>query len=244
MIYLNPDGFDPESSNLVRIQIENSLELGWPLEDIILVTDFPFEYEGVHSIIINKGFWSHEVTVTKVTGLMHLFDIGFISDKYLYWCHDLDAYQMHWITEEELGLDNFDLGLTDYCRKPVWQMGSFFLKKSSEDIFRANVALIKPGRHPITGGRQNDETAMQALSESNTNNINVRAKRLNNTYNFGMREIALCYERAIKPLKVLHFHPRNPIINTLAKAMYGRNQIGKPLMTERLIQLFHKFGYK
>lgn len=47
---------------------------------------------------------------------------------------------------------------------------------------------------------------------------------------------------AVKPLIVLHFHPNNPLLNTLAIAMYGKNRINKPLMAERLISIFKKHG--
>ena len=89
----------------------------------------------------------------------------------------------------------------------------------------------------------NDEDVMVELTNNNIDNIDSRIKRLNGRYDFGMRRVDYCYERAHKPLKVLHFHPNNPIINTLAIAMYGKNRINKPLMNERLIKLFNKHGY-
>jgi len=235
MVYLNPLGFDPESTNLVKLQIDNCFELGWNKEDIILVTNFPYEYKGIKAWQINDGYCDHKPTASKVVGLIPLFDIGFFG-KDIYWCHDLDAYQQYPITEEELGLENLDAGFCDYGRSLQWQMGSFFFKKTAEDIFRENVARIEPGKH--------DEHTMMELTDNNIVNVNNRIKRMNITYDFGMRRIDLCYEKAIKPIKILHFHPHNPIINTLKRAMYGKNSIGKPLMTERLIKLFHKYGYK
>ncbi len=35
LIYVNPQGFDLESEKLAKIQIENSLEIGWKPNDII-----------------------------------------------------------------------------------------------------------------------------------------------------------------------------------------------------------------
>lgn len=243
LIYLNPNKkFDYETEKLARIQIENSLALGYKIEDIKLITNFSFSHCGVQAKIIEKGFCSFKKEATKVVALLHLFEIGFIKDNELYWCHDFDAYQLEPITEEELGLKDLDGGFTDYGRKPNWQMGSFFIKKPLEDIIRANVARIKPGldqdRRPM-----HDEYAMIYLTDNNVNNVNSRIKRLNITYNFGMRKIALCYEKAIKPIKVLHFHPRSEKLNTLKIAMYGENDINKPLMNKRLIKLFKKYGY-
>jgi hypothetical protein len=49
LIYISPEHkFLPEYDKLVRIQIDNSLELGWKKEDIMLVTNFIFEYNGVN----------------------------------------------------------------------------------------------------------------------------------------------------------------------------------------------------
>lgn len=240
LIYVNPNGFDPESDKLVKLQIDNSLELGWKINDIILVTDFEFEYEEVKAAVVKKGFCNFQPEASKVTTLTHLFDIKFIKDD-LYWCHDLDAYQLEPITESELGLEGLDGGFCDYCRIPRWQMGSFFFKKEAEDIFSLLAdGLTPPDEH---GKHLNEEDIMVYLTDNNINNINKRIKRLNGTYDFGMRRIDYCYERAEKPLKVLHFHPRNKLLNTLAIAMYGKNRLRKPLMNERLIRIFKKYGY-
>jgi hypothetical protein len=245
LIYVNPGGFDDESAKFIKIQVENSLELGWKPEDIILITDFPYEYSGIKATIVTKGYCSIKKEASKITTIVHLFDIRFFKENTLYWSHDLDAYQLEPITESEIDLEGANLGLTDYGRKPNWQMGSFFFKKPAEDIFRAIAARIAPGldenRH-----ERHDETAIQYLTDNNTNGINSRIKRLNNTYNFGMRRVDFCYEKAIKPLKVLHFHPfhpRNKGLNTLGIAIHGKNSLGFPLMNERLIKIFNKYGY-
>lgn len=88
-----------------------------------------------------------------------------------------------------------------------------------------------------------DEFSLMRLTDNNIGNINARIKRLNGTYDFGLRKIVECYEKAKKPLKVLHFHPHSKLLNTLAIAMYGKNRIRKPLMNERLIKIFHHYGY-
>lgn len=173
--------------------------------------------------------------------LLHLFEIGFIGND-LYWYHDLDAYQLEPISEEELGLENVDAGFCDYQRKQKWQMGSFFFKKSAESVFRAIAHKMGLIKGEVKTGI-NDEDAMTYLTDNSVDNINSRIKRLNGRYDFGMRRVDYCYEKAIKPLKVLHFHPHNPIINTLAIAMHGKNRINKPLMNERLIRIFNKYGY-
>ena len=243
LIYVNPNGcFDAESGNLVKIQIENSLGLGWKKDDILLITNFPYQYQEIKSIEVKGGYCPWQKEGSKITTIVHLFDIGFIGNE-LYWCHDLDAYQLEPISEEELGLEGFDAGFNDYGRKPQWQLGSIFFKNKAEDIFREIASRMSP-KLDSTRHLLYDEYVMLTMTNENFNNINNRIKRLNITYDFGMRKIELCYEKANKPLKVLHFHPHNPKLNTLAIAMYGRNRIHKPLMNERLIKIFKKYGYQ
>ena len=244
IIYINPDGFNKENEKLTKLQIDNSLELGWRVEDIILVTDFFYEYNGVKAYVIDTGcgYCSFINTASKVKTLSYLFDIDFIGYG-IYWCHDLDAFQVEHITEKELGLENFDLGLCDYGRSTAWQMGSFFFKQAAEDIFKENVSRIKPGKNKH-GKIIQDENIMLDMTTENFKDINSRIKRLNITYDFGMRRVKLCYNKAIKPLKVLHFHPNSKLLNTLAIAMYGKNEINKPLMNKRLINLFNSYDYR
>jgi hypothetical protein len=245
LIYVNPDGFDLESEKLAKIQIENSLDLGWKIEDILFITNFSFEFMGVKTFVTEEGYCNFKPEASKITTINYLFGKGFFKEKKLYWSHDLDAYQLEPITEKELGLEEVDLGLTDYGRKPNWQMGSFFFKKNTQDLFEEIVARIGPGLDE-NRREKHDETIIQYMTDTNIKNINTRIKRLNNRYNFGMRKIDICYEKAIKPIKVLHFHPyhtRNNGLDTLGIAIRGKNSLKKPLMNERLIKIFNKYGY-
>lgn len=247
LIYINPDGFKRDFAEyevLTKIQIDNSLSLGWKKNDILLITNFPYEYQGVKSTFLptKKTYSPTKVDCShKIKTLAYLFNTGFIKNGELYWYHDLDAYQLHEINKKELGLENFAAGFCDYQRIEKWQLGSFFFKKSAEHIFKeidSQMQLSFASGKPL-----NDEDVMVYLTSNNVNEINKKIKRLNGRYDFGMRRVDYCWEKADKPLKVLHFHPHNPKLNTLAIAMYGKNRINKPLMNERLIKIFNKYGY-
>lgn len=245
LIYVNPGGFDPEFERLTKIQIDNSLELGWKPNDILLVTNFPYEYRGIRSMIvpIKKTYSTTKVDCShKILTLIYLFDVGFIQDNLLYWYHDSDAYQLEPISEQELELEAVEAGFCDYGRITKWQMGSFFFKKSAEHIFRTIDRRMKSAY--ALGRPLNDENVMVELTNTNVDNINTKIKRLNGRYDFGMRRVDYCYAKAVKPLKILHFHPNSPLMNTLAIAMYGKNRINKPLMNKRLIKIFNKYGYR
>ena len=149
LIYVNPSKsfldyhWRDENKLLAKIQIDNSLALGWKKEDIILVTNFNYEYRGVKSMVVNDDlFCKVSYTATKIKVILHLFDKDIIGDD-LYWFHDFDAFQLEKITEEELCLENAVFALTDYGKTTInefrdrrWSTGSIFFKKDAERIFR------------------------------------------------------------------------------------------------------------
>ena len=238
--------FNREKTILVKLQIDNCLDLGWRVEDIFLATNFPYEYRGVRSYNVGDDNYcgiDDRRYAFKVSS--HIFVVsellkkGMIERGELYWYHDLDAYQEIPITEEELGLDSVDLGLTDYGWSPKWNLGSFFFKESAKDV----LWLL---RDTIVSTKTPDERSMRMLV--NTGQVKKsRYKKLNITYNFGMRHIGVMYPMATKPLKVIHFHPiykDDDIPDTVMNMFrYGKNPIGIPLMNKRLMDLFDKHGF-
>lgn len=245
LIYISPKGFDEETQKLAKLQIDNSLELGWKRQDILVVTNFPYKYNGVSATVITSdAYCPYYKEASKIFAILKMFDLGMIGEA-LYWFHDFDAYQLSPFDEEEVGLEGLDAGFTDYGRKPDWNTGSFFFKKTSESIFAAIAQRIKPGLN-AQRRRQHEEQALMDLTSQNVDNINSKIKRLNCTYNFGMRKVNQCYQLAEKPLKVLHFHPyhaRNNGLNTLGIAIYGQSDLGIPLMDARLAAIFNRYGY-
>lgn len=246
LIYVNPtEYFDKEHETLIKIQIDNSLDLGWKPEDILLITNFPYEFMGVKAVVISGEHYCKLFRqATKVDVMVHLFDIGFIKEGILYWLHDLDAYQQEWITEKELGLNSVDIGLTDYGRNERWNGGSMFIKKEIEDFYRQVKETMYAENENNKGIWKNEEDVLMRLTDANYNNVNSRIKRLNISYNFGIKQMELCYKKALKPLKVLHFHPERRY-HKWGRAMgiaKGNNELGFPIMTERLINIFKKYG--
>ena len=231
LVYINPQKkFDKEKDILVKIQIDNSLDLGWKKEDIILATNFNYEYRGVKSLIVaDSNFCSFRPLSTKTITVNYLLKKGMIG-KELYWVHDFDAYQLNDIKESEL--DIVDVGFTTYGWSPKWCLGSYFFRESAKDIFK----LIRDKIYEI---HNEDERALVALTRNN----NIKVKELNITYNFGMRHIESNYKKAIKPIKVLHFHPwYKGGIKTLDIFMRGKNELNKVLMNKRLIKIFNSHG--
>ncbi len=149
LIYTGPSKkFDEEHSILAKIQIDNSFDLGWKKKDILLVTDFPYSYNGVKSLVIKDGvYYDFDLGASKLPVIIQLLNQGIIEAGGLYWCHDFDAYQLHPFDEKKLGLGNYELGLTHYSYKPEWQFGSFFFKAGARDIFELLDQTIRQKPH-------------------------------------------------------------------------------------------------
>ncbi len=249
LVYINPlKHFDADgkkyrhNSTLVKIQIDNSLDLGWKKEDILLITNFPYEYNGVKAVVLDDSLYCpFRPLSTKTLTVAYLLEKGMVDKGQLYWVHDFDAYQLHSFNELELRLGKACVALTDYGWSPKWCMGSYFFNSSAKDLFGS----IKDAIYEY---KAEDERALAALTKDDTNNITRSIKKINITYNFGMRNVASNYEIAEKPLKVLHFHPyykdnRLPD-TTLNCFMYGKNELNMTLMNERLIKIFNDHGVK
>lgn len=260
LIYINPynnffhDTWKNENESLIKVQIDNSLELGWKKEDILLITNFDYTYNNIKSLIIDKNNYCpfSSGTPTKINALLSLFEQGIIKND-LYWFHDIDAFQLEKITESELKLGDFDLGLTNYGpttmnlkRGERPSTGSIFFKKSSKDIFEW--IKIKVYQYQC-----NEEVALLELTKIKKYNLKERIKRLNISYNFATRkrDISLCYDVAIKPLKVIHFHPfdkRHVELegdnDNISVCLYGKNRLNTILVNERLKKIFNKHGIK
>ena len=236
VVFITPKKrFYGEYATLANVLVDNSLDLGWRPEDMLLVTNFSFRYNGVRSVRVhNDNFCACRPRSIKTSIIPHLVERGLVVENELYWNHDLDAFQMNRFNGVGAELAGVDLGLTDYGWKPRWCLGSYFFKEGAKDIF----ALA----NPIIHSDVEDEEAIQRLQNDNVNNFEVRHKRLNITYNFGMRRIEENYERADKPLKVVHFHPTYKLVRTWDVFVLGKNGLGKPLVDDRLIGVFKHHG--
>jgi hypothetical protein len=239
LIYTGPDKkFSKEDLSLAKIQIDNSFNLGWRKQDLLLITDFPFEYNGIKSLVIPEGlYYEFDKNANKVPVIVYLINQGIIDSGNLYWCHDFDAYELNRISEAELGLDSFDLGLVHYVYKPEWQLCSFFFKKSAVDIFEL---LDRTSRTRPWHSRNNEKTLTWLIKHNKIKSS--RYKKLNVTYAVAKRYLRFTYEKALKPLKVLHFRPsdRDKLMpdTALNMFMYGKNSLKIPLMNDRLIKIF------
>lgn len=219
MIYINPrKGFDDEHNCYAEIQIDNSRQY-WKPEDILMVTNFSYQYHGVKALVVDDSFYNqvHD-KASKINVVIHLLENKIINE--LTWLHDFEAFQINPLGTVRL---EKDVGFTDYGWSPKWNTGSIFFKPSSLDVFK----WLKNGVYKY---KTDEERVLMILMGENFNNITSRCQRLNITYNLGKRYVKYNLSIADKPVRVLHFHP------------YRENLFEKfkPLLPENLAKLINE----
>lgn len=252
LIYISPTGsFDNprpdlasnDAGPLAKVQIENSLKLGWKEEDILLITNFKFSYGKIKSIIINDvDFFDRKPQASKINAIIRMFDTDLIQKDELYWFHDFDAFQLKPIAESEISISEDQIALTDYGAgkyfdgKLRWSTGVIFFKSGSKDIFQ-NLQKI------YTEKKIDEEEALHLLLCANPD-LAPRVKKVNNTYNFIGYNLEKVYKKVSKPLKVVHFHPLTGKkrlggigITSALRFFKGENALGIPLVTTSLVKL-------
>lgn len=268
MIFINPDkDFGPEEHIDIKIQIDNSLDLCWKKEDIMLITNFPYEYNGIKAMILSgNNFTPYFGTATKIKTIISLFKKNLIKKRVLYWFHDLDVFQNYEVSDKEMRdeIGRADIGLCDKGRMPRWSTGSIFFKFKSLDIFQAILKVAN--KYQI-----NEEPAFNAITSNNllwvttdnpeevvvnnfipanipgTKNINKRIKKINIKYNFMGANIRSCYKMAGGQFKMVHFHPFGDEMTYGGQKardffIHGKNKLQIKLIPDRLAAIFKRHG--
>lgn len=223
LIYFNPQKkFSTEHEALTRMQIDNSFSLGWNRQDLILVTNFEYEYQDIKALVIGEGKYEvfDQNKSSKIPIINRLFADGLIEND-LYWFHDHDAFQL---IPFEMNLEK-DAGFTNHGWSKKWNAGSFFFKKEARDIFERIWEVMGQKN-------SNEQDALTYMWENNIDGINSRYQPINITYNVGIYYIPGNLKRAQLPLKVAHFHPHKK----------RHLDLFKELLPERLLKIFADYG--
>lgn len=229
-------GLTNDAGLSVKVQIENSLRMGWQKKDFMLFTNFDYEYGDIKATVLDDvAFFERKPQASKINAIIKLFENGIIKSGEIYWFHDMDAFQLCSKPELEIDLGTCDMALTDYGRNDRWSTGVIYFKKSAKDIFY-NI------RDLMYKKNIDEERALTILTRTDEK-IDKRIKKLNKSYNFTPRNLRTMYALAEKPLRVAHFHPTGVVWrgSTLRSFDFykGENSLHIPLITERLIKIFH-----
>lgn len=219
----------------VKVQIENSLELGWSKDDIMLFTNFSFEYAGIKAEVLRDvSFFERKPQASKINALLKLFENGTIKTGEIYWFHDLDAFQLCPIPELVIDLETYDCALTDYGIATRWSTGVIYFKESSKDIF-VNI------RDVMYKKNIDEERALTLLTRTNEE-INKRVKKISKSFNFTPRCLKSMYALVLKPIRVLHFHPLGEVRRGDSRRAFdffkGENSLQLRLIPDRLMKIF------
>jgi len=231
LVYTREDcQFSKEVKTLVKIQIDNSLDF-FSQKDIILVTNFDYEFNGVKSVVIPDLSYKPDRT-NKIPAIVYLLENNLLPNDTI-WYHDFDAFQ-----DKEVNIET-KLAFTKYGYKDSWNGGSFFFNNSASSKFKLWRDQIKPRTRA-------DEKTLNYLTKSNI----IKKEEyevLGVEYNYNQRIPFYSEFDNIEP-KVLHFHPYYKYYkakeNNLNIFMYGKNRLNRVLMSERLIKIFNKHGIK
>ena len=217
---MRPDGrfSTAKVGTFVKAQIENSIEVGWEPEDILLLTNFEFEFMGVTAKVIN--YQDYCLTGSKMFALAQLED----WDDTL-WAHDLDAWQNVWFDEPEME----DVGIATYVQISKYNGGNVFWKPSAKDIIKDIVDELATGKHL-------EEPTINTLLRSKK--YSNRVTSLNNTFNVGCSGFVKRAEAAHKPIRVAHFNPQNE--TAWATHALDYNKVGIKSVGHRLENLLRK----
>ena len=216
--------------NLIKAQIDNSLDCQWDPKDIIIATNFEFEYRGVKTYVLDE-ICDYSQFFHKHYATLELMKKGVFEGQNI-WYHDLDAFQLEpfnfpyfggdWGTCVYPGGDGHSL-----------QCGVIYLKPSSQDIFEHLVTNMKNKRY----NTHCDEQVTRMDVKLNPK-FSSRVSILDTSYNMGMTGFEERYHGAVKPIKVIHFSP-----NKLKDWDYfaeGENPLNIKLVDNRLKNILIK----
>lgn len=212
---------DAMETNL-KAQIRNSLDLNWKVEDICLVANFDFEYEGVKSMLVDLNQFC--LTGSKMFGLRWLMQQDINDD--IFWAHDLDCWQG---VEFECPVFK-SVGIAQYST-PRYNGGSVFWRRDAIDIVNVVINTI------LETKSEKEEPVLNKVLKSKE--YESRVTVLNSTYNIGCSGFVKRFERAIKPICVHHFHPTNRI--AWETHALDRNELGSKSISDRLETLIRSF---
>jgi hypothetical protein len=200
MIFVDPaKDFNPEHKTLVKVQIDNSLDLGWNPDDIFLVTNFPYNYRGVCAYEVDDDcyfpYFNRATKIPVIVRMFEEFNDSLMDD--IIWFHDFDAFQLEPFPEIET---NFAVALYYHRsrKKTKWNAGSFFFSRASYEFEAINNYMW---------ANQVDEE--DALAELIAQGI-VKPDYLDIRYNVNIFDFFENCEKATKPILVAHFHPGKP----------------------------------
>lgn len=207
---------------MLNAQVHNSLELGWPADSVIVVSNFAYSFMGVRAMMapLNESC----LTGSKMFALEWLMPLLQVREPI--WAHDLDAWQNSVFSFPEFR----DVGIAQYSNSK-YNGGSVFWGGDSLDIVNEICRAIR------ADNLMREEPTLNKVLKSDA--YKGRVTVVNNTFNVGCSGYVVRVRRSDKPLRVCHFHPDNRI--AWETHALDRNEIGEVGITVRLERLIRHY---
>lgn len=211
----------------LKAQVDNSLRLGWRTDDIIIGSNFDFEYRGVKNYIL-ENVCNHNIFYNKFYGMLELMDRGILTDDF--WFHDQDNWQI-----EKFSFPEFDgeIGACSYVFNNEWNTGSLFVKKTAAYVLRYIVDFMELYSHIKTDSDENVIAVLRVLPESEIKNL---LTTIDTQYNVGFTHMIDRYNAASKPVYVCGFQPN---IEKSILRFSGDNEYNLNFISSDLLDIFN-----
>jgi len=218
--------------NYLRAQIDNSLRLGWEERDIIIGTNFDFEYNGVKSIK-TADICSYNIFNNKWYGMRELVKEGVLEDEF--WFHDQDSWQ---VEKFEFPFFLGSIGGCKYVFTDEWNTSSIFVNEGSLDVLDSIVNVMEEFKDYKT---DSDENFISYIRKRTS--INEHLSTLTNEYNVGKTKFESRYNNAILPVYICGFKPH---LKEDCTVFEGNNDLKVNLIDNDLRKIFidHNIYYK
>lgn len=226
-----PRWTDEDLFQSFRAQIDNSIERGGKREDIIIGTNFDFEYNGVKNKLLTD-VCEENPFCNKFYGMLELMQKEELESDF--WFHDQDAWQLH----DDLDFPKFNgevAGCT-YVFTQEWNTCSLFVKKSAINVLTYIVDFMKMNLDYLKQV-QSDENIISMLRGNNTE-VSPYLSTINTQYNVGRTKMEHRYKLADKPVFVGGFVPQIP--DSVRVFNGENNEMKVNLIDEKLDQVFKK----
>jgi len=124
--------------NYLKLQIHNSIDLGWPIESIIPITNFPFEHMGVKAYELDGDLYNWSAFSNRMVSVNEMIEKKVINDNF--WVHDLDAYQL---VPFDFPESCKGVSFTRHAPRRIKPQGaSVFYRKDTHDLVKAMAESI------------------------------------------------------------------------------------------------------
>ena len=192
-----------ELFNFFRAQIDWSLHLGWSANDIILGTNFDFEYNGVKNYYLYdickysgfNNFWYGAVELLSAD----LF--GSILGGEDFWLHDQDSWPVRYF---DFPTFDGEIAGCEYQGTKEWNCGSIYCKNTSQSSLQFIVNLMKD--YP-EANVSSDEDWISWCRNNEESKIKDVMSSINTRYNCGITHFDKRFKVATKPINVFSFRP-------------------------------------